>query len=284
MEMKRCCLRYPYLSVKTDNAYSYGGNQNWSGSRAVRRYGCGVVGMGDVILYLGLHQLSFDTDLFYGMAREDGYLSFPRYERYLRKISKRYVRIIPGMGVPGFLLPAAFNKYFRQYRIDLKAKWCVSQAKLLSRIERYVRIIPGMGVPGFLLPAAFNKYFRQYRIDLKAKWCVSQAKLLSRIEESLSRDIPVILSVGQNIPFWRKKKLCFYRQENGSYLPDTETKAHFVVVTGLENGYLQVSSWGREYYISWAEYRNYVKKYSSFLISNICLIEEKKARKKSTEG
>lgn len=237
MEMKRCCLRYPYLSVKTDNAYSYGGNQNWSGSRAVRRYGCGVVGMGDVILYLGLHQLSFDTDLFYGMAREDGYLSFPRYERYLRKISKRYVRIIPGMGVPGFLLPAAFNKYFRQYRIDLKAKWCVSQAKLLSRIE-----------------------------------------------ESLSRDIPVILSVGQNIPFWRKKKLCFYRQENGSYLPDTETKAHFVVVTGLENGYLQVSSWGREYYISWAEYRNYVKKYSSFLISNICLIEEKKARKKSREG
>ena len=185
MEMKRSCLRYPYLSVKTDNAYSYGGNQNSSGSRAVRRYGCGVVGMGDVILYLGLHQLSFDTDLFYGMSREDGYLSFPRYERYLRKISRRYVRIIPGMGVPGFLLPAAFNKYFRQYRIDLKAKWCVSQAKLLSRIE-----------------------------------------------ESLSRDIPVILSVGQNIPFWRKKKLCFYRQENGSYLPDTETKAHFVVVTG----------------------------------------------------
>ena len=83
--------------------------------------------------------------------------------------------------------------------------------------------------------------------------------------------------MGQNIPFWRKHKLCLYRQENGLYFPAAEVKAHFVVVTGLENGYLQISSWGKEYYISWQEFEKYVKKYSSFLVSNICLITEKKA-------
>ena len=99
----------------------------------------------------------------------------------------------------------------------------------------------------------------------------------------------MILSIGQNIPFWRRKKLCLYRQENGVCLPAAEVKAHFVVVTGLENEYLQVSSWGKEYYISWQEYQKYAKKYSSFLVSNICLISAKEAsgskkRKKKGSG
>ena len=60
-----------------------------------------------------------------------------------------------------------------------------------------------------------------YRIDLRARWCLSSGKMLERIQDSLSRDYPVILAVGQNIPFWKKKKLTFYRQENGVYLPNT---------------------------------------------------------------
>ena len=87
----------------------------------------------------------------------------------------------------------------------------------------------------------------------------------------------MILAVGQNIPFWKKKKLTFYRQENGVYLPNTETKAHYVVVTGMENGYLQISSWGKEYFISWQEYLDYAKRYSSFWVSNICLIQEEES-------
>ena len=115
----------------------------------------------------------------------------------------------------------------------------------LSLIHIYLGIIPGFGVPGFLVPHAMNRYFRHYKLDFRARWCISHEKLYSRIEESLARDLPVLLAVGQNIPFWRKHKLCLYRQENGLYFPAAEVKAHFVVVTGLENGYLQISSWGR---------------------------------------
>ena len=233
MEMKRCCLRHPYLSVKTQDGLSFGGSQNWCSSRIMRKYGCGVVGMGDVLLYLGLHRLPCSTELQHGLLREDGTLSYPRYERYLRILRRRYLGIIPGFGIPGFLVPAAMNRYFRRYKINLRSKWCVSQGKLYPRIE-----------------------------------------------DSLARDIPVILSIGQNLPFWGRHRLRLYRQENGEYLPALEVKAHFVVVTGLENGYLQISSWGREYYISWQEHVQYVKKHSSFLVSNICLVSEKNTPRK----
>ena len=232
MENRRCCLRHTYLAVKTQADKSFGGNQNWATGYMMRKYGCGGVALGDVLIYLGIHRLPCNTDLLYGMLREDGCLSYPRYERYLRKMNKRYLGIIPGFGVPNFQLARAMNRYFRHYRIDLRARWCLSSGKMLERIQ-----------------------------------------------DSLSKDYPVILAIGQNIPFWRKKKLTLYRQENGVYLPATETKAHYVVVTGMENGYLQISSWGKEYFISWKEYQEYGKKYSSFWASNICLIQEKKGKK-----
>ncbi len=232
MENRRCCLRHTYLAVKTQADKSFGGNQNWATGYMMRKYGCGVVAMGDVLIYLGIHRLPCNTDLLYGMLREDGCLSYPRYERYLRKMNKRYLGIIPGFGVPNFQLARAMNRYFRHYRIDLRARWCLSSGKMLERIQ-----------------------------------------------DSLSKDYPVILAIGQNIPFWRKKKLTLYRQENGVYLPAIETKAHYVVVTGMENGYLQISSWGKEYFISWKEYQEYGRKYSSFWASNICLIQEKKGKK-----
>lgn len=232
METKRCCLRYPYLSIKTQDAHSFGGNQAWSSSRIMQKYGCGVVGMADVLLYLGLHQTSYESDLLYGMLREDGYLSYPRYERYLMKIRRRYLSVIPGLGIPGFVLPIAMNRYFHHYRMDLQASWCV---------------LPG--------------------------------KILPRIEEMLRQDMPVVLAIGPNFPlFFGKHRVTLYRRENGAYLPAHEVKAHFVVVTGIIEGYLQISSWGKEYYLSWAEYQKYCKKYSTCLTSNICRIQVKKKR------
>ena len=79
METKRYGLRHPYFSIKIQNDRSYGGSQTWSANRMMRKYGCGVVGMADVLLYLGLHQTSYETDLLYGILQEDGYLSYPRY-------------------------------------------------------------------------------------------------------------------------------------------------------------------------------------------------------------
>ena len=87
----------------------------------------------------------------------------------------------------------------------------------------------------------------------------------------LSDDIPVILAVGPNLPFvWKKEKLTFYtKNHEGNLLPTAKTKAHFVTVTGRDGAWLRISSWGKEYYISIREYREYVKSHSSFLVSNV---------------
>ncbi|MCA5962640.1 hypothetical protein LC724_22785 [Blautia sp. RD014234] len=94
----------------------------------------------------------------------------------------------------------------------------------------------------------------------------------------LAHDIPVILLVGPNFPFvWGKHRLNMYhRSPEGEYSPSCQIKAHFVTVTGMDDTWMRVSSWGKEYYINRQEYVNYVKKHSSFLISNICYIKSRK--------
>lgn len=42
-------------------------------------------------------------------------------------------------------------------------------------------------------------------------------------------------------------------------------------------------SWGKEYYISWQEYLHYAGKCSSFLVSNICMLYEKRRKKDRRE-
>lgn len=142
----------------------------------------------------------------------------------------------------------------------------------------YLPVIPGFGTNGLTLMSGINRYFRKQRLPYKAFWSISGRKMLSRIDRMLSENIPVILSVGPNFPnIFGKRKLNFYTKTNDQkYIPAAKTKAHFVTVTGRDGIYLQISSWGKEYYIDIREYREYVKHYSSPLVSNIICIKKQK--------
>ena len=142
----------------------------------------------------------------------------------------------------------------------------------------YLPVIPGFGMNGLTLMLGLNRYFVNHHMPYRACWKLSAKKMLNRIDEMLEKDIPAILAVGPNFPdFWGKKKLNFYTKTSiGTYIPDAKTKAHFVTVTGRDGIYLQISSWGKEYYIDLREYREYVRGCSSPLVSNIICITEKK--------
>ena len=105
--------------------------------------------------------------------------------------------------------------------------------------------------------------------------------MLSRIDHMLEQDLPVILSVGPTFPnIFGKRTLNFYTRSNtGDYAVTAKTKAHYVTVTGRDGIYLQISSWGKEYYIDIREYREYVRSYSSPLVSNILCIKQGKGIK-----
>lgn len=139
----------------------------------------------------------------------------------------------------------------------------------------FMPIIPHLGKTGPALAAGLNAYFSRYRIPIRAKWCIGHEKLFERIEEMLSEDLPVIFSVGANFPlFWGKHKVNLYtRSENGEMRPSSATRAHFMTVTGIDEEFLELSSWGGKYYMSRKEYLGYVKAYGNSITSNIMYLK-----------
>ena len=94
----------------------------------------------------------------------------------------------------------------------------------------------------------------------------------------LTRDIPVIFSVGPNFPkFWGKQAVNLYKKTaQGQYIPASKARAHYMTITGRDGKWLQISSWGKEYYLDFEEYLEYIRKHSSFIVSNIICIKELK--------
>lgn len=139
----------------------------------------------------------------------------------------------------------------------------------------YLPVVPRFGMNGLTLMFGLNRYFRKQEIPYKAFWGLSGKKMFQRIDTMLGKNLPVILAVGPNFPnIFGKRTLKFYKKSNtGAYVTATKTKAHYVTVTGRDGIYLQISSWGEEYYIDIREYREYVKNYSCPLVSNIICIK-----------
>ena len=149
--------------------------------------------------------------------------------------------------------------------------------RMCSRLRSsFMPIIPRFGKTGPALAAGLNAYFSRYNIPYKAKWCISHEKLFERIEEMLSADLPVIFSVGANFPlFWGKHKVNLYTDsQNGGKIVSAGTRSHFMTVTGLDEEFFQLSSWGIKYYISRKEYLAYVKSHGSSITSNIMYLKK----------
>lgn len=223
-------LKNPYIAVMKDGKLSYGGNQGWGKGKTLQKYGCGVIAGTDMLLYLSLHKEYCKGREFKSQGLESGIPEADVYMEAVKKMRRKYFPVIPGFGMPGWLLCAGMNRYFLKNRIPLKASF--------GMLGRYMD---------------------------------------SRGSAMLTHDIPVILAVGPNFPIpLRKHKLTFYEKQGEAYKAVCQVSAHYVVVTGWEGQWLQISSWGKKYYICQWEYQEYVRKHSSFLVSNICYIRKRK--------
>ena len=180
--------------------------------------------------------------------------------------------------------------YLCRYHSNLKQRcteslfptaWPLDQQQYLSLLhyfrKKYFPLIPGHGINGLSLAIGVNAFFFKYRLPFFAVWGVPYAKLWSSIREMLEQDIPVIFSVGPNFPlFWKHHQLRFYVQRSdGAYIPGPHTHSHYVTITGMDEQWLQIASWGRKYYINRMEYLAYVKEHSARLVSNILYIRKK---------
>ena len=147
----------------------------------------------------------------------------------------------------------------------------------LELSRRYLPLIPGHGINGLMLALGINRVFSRFRLPYRAHWGVYGENFWNEIDRMLRDDIPVILSIGPNFPlFWQHNTLPFYaKKADGVYYPVTKANAHYVSVTGLDEQWIRISSWGREYYLSRAEYSQYIKAHSLHLVSNILSIRNK---------
>ena len=92
----------------------------------------------------------------------------------------------------------------------------------------------------------------------------------------LRQDIPVIMSVGPNFPqIWGKRRVRFYVQSGpDGFTPAAGARQHYFTVTGMDENWLRISSWGRLYYLNRREFEEYVHQYSTGFASNILLVEK----------
>lgn len=219
-------LKNPIVSVLHSSGASYGGSQQFFESETMRRAGCGVVAVADLLLYLALYH-GCPTAL--TGKPESHEISFPQYSRLCEKLRKKWLPVIPRFGKTGLDLALGLNLIFSHCRLPYKARWCAGQEKLFDRAEAMLR-----------------------------------------------SDIPVIISVGQNFPLaWGKEYLGLYtRLSDGSYRLSGRVKAHYMTLTGMDELWLRVSSWGREYYIRRSEYLSYSRLHSLSLTCNILLVEK----------
>jgi hypothetical protein len=90
-----------------------------------------------------------------------------------------------------------------------------------TKTKRYIAVL------GPRIAYVFNSYARAYQIKLRARWKLnlSYYDMLEYTWEMLSRDIPVILSIGPNTPFlWKNEGVNFYNREIWSDVDDASNE------------------------------------------------------------
>lgn len=221
-----------YVKIVDDaGAASFGGSQRWfldasyASDKTMAGVGCGSIAAADFMLYTS----ATHTDMGSSPARA-----------VLRDAAGAY----------------------------LKSSYMPFAADVFAR---YARPAPGLGTTGTALARGLNRYFRDYAIAHRAEWrfAMSGDAMLRKISDMLARDLPVITVIPAFTRLLRKKML---PMRSSLVAPRTaafrgtnydKLAGHFIVITALRKGVddapvLEVSSWGRRYFINYADYRRYV--------------------------
>lgn len=128
--MSEHSLQNKYISVSKDGTVSYGGNQSWSENSIIRRCGCGVVSSLDLLLYLDKYHCGGEK-----LAAGAWPLPFKEYDRLCTSLSRRYLPLLPPLGINGVSLALGLNGFFLKHNMPFRASWRVSCEKLMGRVE-----------------------------------------------------------------------------------------------------------------------------------------------------
>lgn len=127
-------LKNPYIKIIHGSETSYGGNQLWSDSKAIRDCGCGIVAAADMLIYLSAlsakYRLPSPVEPNY-----NGNICAEEYKRFLARLRARYFPIIPPFGMNAIVHAAGLQRCFHAYSLPVSASLCASGDKLWNRAK-----------------------------------------------------------------------------------------------------------------------------------------------------
>ena len=142
--------------------------------------------------------------------------------------------------------------------------------------KSFLQVFYPVGMNGLSLSIGLNLYFSRWKLPFRASWGVTHGRLWDKMEQMLLEDIPVIFAVGPNFPFvWQNNRVNFYSKAEDGYKKTNSARAHYIMLTGMDEEWLKISSWGRLFYVKKTEFIEYSKKHSLDLLSNMLYIRKK---------
>lgn len=151
--------------------------------------------------------------------------------------------------------------------------------KLAEKLQnKYLPLIPHFGTNGIMLAAGINAFMKKHNYPYKASYGTEKGQLFRAVERMISEDLPVILLIGASFPeVWVKDPLNLYvKFEDGTMKKACAVDGHFVCITGIDDEWLSVSSWGRQYFISREELIHHTKSHSIELFNTIIQLRPRK--------
>lgn len=154
MQINSLGLQKPFISIKNDHKFYYGGNQNWCKSKIMRQSGCGAIAIANILC-----QVDKFSKGIYSISKKE-------YMELVNKLGRFYLHPIQGLGINGIHLTIGFNIYCLTHHIKLKGHWGTFPSRIWERVDEMLN----KGFP-VVMAVGPNKLFhkQKHRLNLYTK-------------------------------------------------------------------------------------------------------------------
>ncbi len=238
------------LSLK--NTYEPG-SQMWfargrrfSGDTQLRGFGCGLVALEDFCIYKGL------------CPRPE---SREAYLEELRKMKRRYLPIFPGLGIAPYYYPLLMDLFFLRrhlpYRVGRSFGPGAAERRLKEELQKDTPVIFAAGPT---IPFLFRKKrIRLYSLhNGRLEDCGASTRAHYMTVVGLEQVLPP-LPAGKAEGAQGSAGAADPSKAQGSAGAEKPSKAHDPAGAERKIPAMRVASWGRFYYISLPEFKNYMR-------------------------
>ena len=267
-----------YVPVVKDSGIYYGGSQMWfsknhwySKDFILHHYGCGTIATADLFLYFALQDEYLQSPETTHALQGAKQVKYENYDSYVRNIHDRYTKTRRYIAVLGPKIASAINSYSNSNGLGLEAswKWTLTYYDMYEIIETMLKQdIPVILSIGPNTPNLWGKkgisFYERKDIDYQES-------------EDISSEDKTTLPSGEaeNNPPAPKKKPYYYNAVCN------DVNGHYVTVTGIIKDdvasriMLRISSWGKQYYMNYEEYRDYIENNSGTYTSSIVWVKRR---------